>query len=152
MKKKDSKKLTPERIKDLLNIVRKNNEGKKAFRVENDDDRRIYKNGLSPDKYLLLLEDVYDRSLENVDTINQLIPNAIHGKDFNRKQTPVSQESEQQKDFAEWAEINRDLIIVKVRKEKRGWKSDLFKLMSENYPIAKPTFYRLLKKFEKNLK
>lgn len=71
---------------------------------------------------------------------------------FDRSENPVPQISEQKKDFTDWVEINRDLIISENRKAKWGWRIRLFESASKNYSIPEKTFYRHLKKFVENLK
>ncbi len=66
-------------------------------------------------------------------------------KKFNRKETPVSQSSNQQKDFEEWTSTNKEFLVAKIKSGKRGYKTVLYKLASNQIEIPQSTFFRLLK-------
>ncbi len=89
-------------------------------------------------------QEILGSFLKLVEHHNKLIPHI---------NAPLSdRSSDRGKDFLDWVESNKSLILSKIRTAKRGWKNDLFKLASLQITIPKPTFYRHIKKFEKSVK
>jgi hypothetical protein len=81
--------------------------------------------------------------------INETIKYKKQAKQFNRKETPINQESIQWKEFLGWADLNKDLIKQKSKSPKRGWRADLYQSASKSLDLPLPTFYRHLKKYLK---
>lgn len=74
---KASKKLTPQRIKELLNDVRKNNEGKKAYQYKSESE--VWARALTPEKNELRIAD---------EVISILKPKLEREKKFDQTRKP----------------------------------------------------------------